>query len=184
VIRTLPKIITHNYDPARGAFRNICDLPEAEAERILYEIRASGKRRVRANYLVRRRATEAWLLTERTRKLGRPRVARPIYFFLGDFADGQDPSRPQSIRLPLAMFSSEMVTFTYPDSMASLPIATREDHAAIRRAHHGQVFTLEEITKLVAMLGMPDKSSSSHDRFIEVQVWDDEPIRAALAKRL
>ncbi|GAB4065624.1 hypothetical protein KHC28_21610 [Ancylobacter sonchi] len=182
---SIPAVITHNFDPARGAGRNLCDLPPVEAERVLDEIRASCARSIRANYLARRLAVEEWLIAERRRKLGATPLERPIYFFLGDFADGRDPSRPASLVLPLDAFRSEMLTFTYPDSMASLPIATRPDLAAHRRPYHGHVFTLDELREVVARFGMPGERwrhdpARQHDRFIEVQAWDAVPIAAAL----
>jgi hypothetical protein len=176
--RVLPDVITHNFDPARGALLNICDLPAVDAEAILRDIAARGHRFVRRNYLEKRLATERWLLAERTRKLGPPRLAHPIYFFLGDFADGWDASRPQSIVLPLAAFLPEMLTFTYPDSMASLPLAA----GAGRKPYHGQVFTLTEIEEVLAAFGLPDKQVPSADRFIEVQVWDDRPLEPVWAR--
>ncbi len=181
----VPEIITHNYDPDRGPFRNICELPDVEAEKILCEIGASGKRTIKPDYLTRRRATERWLLSERKRKLGAPHLTHPVYFFLGDFSDGLDPARACSIAMPLAAFSPETVTFTYPDSMASLPIAMHDDHIAHRKSYHGQVFTLDEIEAVIAAFGLPGarwktEPSMKHDRFVEVQVWDDRPIREFL----
>ncbi len=183
VVRSLPDVITHNYDPARGPFRNLCCLPDNEAEAVLASIRASGRRAIKPNYLIRRRRTEAWLLAERTRKLGVPRLRHPIYFFLGDMADGVDAARPDSIILPLSRFAEDMLTFTYPDSMASLPLGTRADLAHERKPYHGQVFTLSEIRDVVAALGMPkrtDFGSLAGDRFIEVQLWDDQPLQMLL----
>jgi hypothetical protein len=143
-------------------------------------MRACGSR-LKPDYLDRRIATERWLRAERERKLGAPCLAHPVYFFLGDFADGRDPSRPHAIRMPLAAFAPEMITFTYPDSMASLPIATRDEHRAHRKPYHGQVFTLDEIRDVVAEFGMPGTRwetdpAMTYDRFIEVQVWDDRPL--------
>ena len=108
------------------------------------------------------------------------RLARPIYFFLGDFADGQDRSRPQSLVMPLAAFSPEMLTFTYGDSMASFPGAAKPDH--LTRDYHGMVFNLDEIMDVVTRFGMPGDRwktdpSMQYCRFIEVQVWDDGPIK-------
>ncbi len=182
---SFPTVITHNFDPARGAFRNICTLPETDVERVLDEIRASGTRRIKANYQRRRRATEDWLMAERHRKLGNPWLARPIYFFLGDFADGLDPSRPRSLIVPLSTLPAETMTFTYPDSMASLSLATKDTHLADRRPYHGKVFTLREITAAVAEFGLPDKHrddmrSRLYDRFIECQIWDDRPVKRFL----
>ena len=60
--------------------------------------------------------------------------------------------------------------------MASLPLA---DDAAKRRPWHGQVFTLNEITGVVGRYGLPDRyADPAHtaDRFIEMQLWDDQPL--------
>src|SRR5260221_8085630 len=95
---TMPGIVTHNYDPLYGPFGNICTRPDAQAQRVLDSIALSGRRLVRENYLRRRRTTEAWLLSERQRKMGAPVIEHPIYFFLGDMADDLDPSRLESIR--------------------------------------------------------------------------------------
>ena len=178
----MPEIVTHNYDPLYGLFGNICTLPDAEAQRVLDTIALSGKRFIRENYLRRRRETESWLLAECRRKLGGPVIEHPLYFFLGDMADGLDPSRPQSIVLPLAALPTEMLTFTFPDSMASLPLSRYEEHVAHRMSYHGQVFTLEEIRRVIAEFGMPGEGrptdrSVPYDRFIEVQLWDDRPLR-------
>ncbi|MGH9855617.1 MAG: hypothetical protein ACREBD_37765 [Blastocatellia bacterium] len=176
----LPANLTHNYDPKRGPFRNICTLSEDEAEHVLNEIRATGKRNLKPDYLPRRLATETWLRAERTRKLGRPRLAHPIYCFLGDL-DWVDASRPRSIRIPLAALAREAITFTYPDSMASLPLATHDEHREERRPYHGHVFTLDEIEEVVAAFGLPGaghgQTASRYDTFIEAQIWDDRPLR-------
>lgn len=181
-----PEIITHNYDPGRGPCRNICALPDADAERILDAIKGAGGRSIKPDYLARRRATEEWLIQERRRMPGTPALARPVYFFLGDFADGKDASRPASLIMALRAFPPDTLTFTYPDSMASLAIASSREHDPHRKPYHGRVFTLAEIRAVVADYGMPDCRSKTdpalcYDRFIEVQVWDDAPIRAYLA---
>ncbi len=124
-VAQLPNIITHNYDPSGTFLQNLCDLPEIQAERILDRLRAAGTRNLKADYLQRRLVTEDWLIRERRKKLGPTRLERPIYFLLGDFADGRDLSRPCSLVMPLSAFPPTVLTFTYPDSMASLPIATR-----------------------------------------------------------
>ncbi|ESZ55103.1 hypothetical protein [Mesorhizobium sp. L103C120A0] len=156
-----------------------------QAERVLDEIRASGLRAIKANYLERRRLTEEWLIRERRRLLGPTKLERPVYFFLGDFADGKDPSRPSSLVMRLREFPPETLTFTYPDSMASLPIATRDDLRPQRKRYHGQVFTLGEIEAVVAEFGMPGERwktdpTMKYDKFIEVQVWDDRLINERL----
>ena len=181
----MPEVITHNYHPARGGLQNLCTLPRPEAEAILSEIRDSGLSRMKLNYLERRLETEQWLLAARTRKLGRPYLAHPIYFFLGDFADGRDPLRPASLVMPLAALPPDTITFTYPDSMASLPLGAAEAHRPERQPYHGQVFTLAEIKDVIREFGLPGDrwKTDTYDRFIEVQVWDDRPVRRFLKTR-
>lgn len=180
----LPSVITHTYDPARGPFRNILTLAYDEAERILEDIRQTGHRKYKPDYLQRRIATEEWLYTERTRKLGKPQLKHPVYFFLGEFSE-TDPARPASIRVPLIEFSRQAITFTFPDSMASLPLATLTEHQQECQPYHGQVFTLDEIERVVSKYGMPesapesaiDGAKSRYDTFIEAQIWDENPLR-------
>jgi len=79
-----------------------------------------------------------------------------------------------------------MVTFTYPDSMTSFEIAAQAPDGAQRRDYHGKIFTLDEIREVVAAHGRPDArwligESGTPDRFIEVRVWDESPIRRFLA---
>lgn len=178
----VPGVITHNYDPSRGIGKNICNLPVDQAELVLEDIRASGTRKIKPNYLERRIVVESWLIAERHKKLGETALGRPIYFFLGDFADGKDPSRPSSLTMPLSAFAPEALTFTYPDSMASLPIATQDCHEFHRKEYHVHVFTFSEIKSVVAQFGLPGNRwmhdpSMAYDKFIEVQVWDDRPIK-------
>jgi hypothetical protein len=180
-MNTIPKVVTHNYDPEGAFLANLCDLPLADAETVLQRIRDSGNRNIKSNYLQRRLDTEAWLISEKQRRLGRTHRERPIYFFLGDFADGKDPSRPCSVVMPLCSLPPDVITFTYPDSMASLPIATNDEHRLHRKRYHGQVFTLDEIKLVVTEFGMPGdrwktEPAMKHDKFIEVQVWDERPI--------
>jgi hypothetical protein len=187
----LPEIITHHDDPRRGLCQNLCNGPGADAEGILAEqrasLRASGQPgRLKENYLERRTRVEAWLLAGRTRQLGKPAREHPIDFVLGHMADGRDPIRPRSLQVPLAAFARDMVTFTYPDSMTSFEIAAQAPDGAQRRDDHGQIFTLDEIREVVAAHGLPDArgpigASGTPDRFIEVQVWDERPIRRFLA---
>ena len=131
----IPDLITHNFDPARGALHNICELSERQAELVLGDIRASGTRSIKANYLQRRRAVENWLIAECRRKLGPTHLQRPRYFFLGNFADGRDRSRPESLVIPLAAFSPDTIAFTYPDNMASLALGRpRSDSTVLSRS--------------------------------------------------
>jgi len=183
----LADFVTHNYHPARGIGGNICDLPPREAERILDNLRAMG-RGLRPNYLRKRFLVEDWLIAGKNKKLGSTPLNRPLYFFLGNFADGKDRSRPESLVMPLTAFSPGSLTFTYSDSMTSYQIGVIEaDHPSRHERHYGQVFTRTEIEEVVATFGLPNErwerdSSEWRDLFIEVQVWDDRPVREWVAR--
>jgi hypothetical protein len=176
IVNRLPEILTHNYDPEYGPFRNLCALSREQMADVFAGIGLAGLRRVKPGYLERRLATERWLHAERTRRLGSPRLAHPIYFFLGDFADGRDPGRPASLQIPLASLPTEAITFTVADSMTSHALATLPAHAPDRQPHHGQLFTLEEIRDYVVRHGLPVRDATGYDRFIELQLWDDRPL--------
>jgi hypothetical protein len=179
MLRELPAVITHNYHPERGAFHNVCCPPPGDAERVISSIRRQGFSHLKQDYLERRMRVEAWLIAERTRKLGDTPLGRPIYCFLGNMADGWDKSRPASIVLRLADFDASMLTFTFPDSMTSCPQPRGPNYRA--KPHHEQVFTLEEIRDVASRYGFPNpelprERRGTEDAFIEVQIWDDRPL--------
>jgi len=152
----LPELVTHTFHPRRGPFHNLCELPALEAGRWLDEMRAVG-RCLRPGYLARRHATEERLRAERGAKLGPTPLRHPIYFFLGDFADGRDPARPCSIRLPLSALPARAITFTWGDSMSG-----------------GELLTLTELEARVEAEGLPPREWG----FIELQLWDRAPLIA------
>jgi len=173
----LPDIVTHNYDPQRGAFRNVCDLPRAKADRILDEIRQSGQVDLKSNYLERRLRTERWLRETRQRVIGSTSRNTPIYFFVGDFDDAKDPWRSQSVQIPLSHFSENIVTFTYSDSMSCFE--DRDASDCHFPPFYRRLFTLTELKKTVQKHGMPKggpKESSARKPFIEMQLWDETPL--------
>ena len=87
----LPLDLCHYYDCSQGPFRNLSDLPEAEAERVLNAIRAQGmgfasQRAV--DYLSIRRGLE-----QRVRAAGPPH-RREGAAFLGWLMELPPPYRP------------------------------------------------------------------------------------------
>ena len=182
---TIPDFLSHYYEAADGPFRNLSDLPLSEAEVILQEIRqgASGRfaSQRKADYLMVRRALE-----ERVRQLfiakgGRPRRERPHYLILGA-CPWLMSWYPQGceLRIPLSAFRPEMVSFTYGDTF---PAMRYQDGKSTR----GQVYTLGELPGLIEEYGLPQEWNADGkvgpDRYIEAQVWDDEPLGPYLLKR-
>ena len=183
-MNALPSVVTHTYNPRPGPFLNLCYLDDGAAEAVLTQIRAIYGRNRNPAYLEKRRATEDWLQRERAGKGIRGNLTRPIYFFLGDYDDGLDPARPAAIVLPLTAFPADTVTFTLNDSMACFSAMTASGDQS------PQLYTrteLENSFPLALRAGAeawpmgsapPGTTMPSHRTgFVEVQVWDDTPLR-------
>ena len=186
----IPNYITHYYNAGSDILKNVCTQPDEVAEEFLSSLKKSGKRVwLHPEYLEERRKVEAWLYKEFVQKRKKPYLRNPLYFVLGEndeffqkngfFSD----ENPVKLQIPLSLFGTDMISFTYPDSMPSLAIAmdTTGRGDLYRKPIHGQVFTLEEIIEVIQEYGMPgDKWKTEehwrYDRFIEAQVWDDRPI--------
>ncbi len=178
----LPDFICHYYNAADGPLCNLSDLAADEAEAVLARIRRQGDRfasRRTDDYLEVRRALE-----ERVRRLfvekgGRPVRLRPQYFVLGECA-WLKSWYPQGceLRVPLAAVPAHSVSFTYGDTF---PAMRHPDGSPTR----GQVYTLQELPVLVATYGLPQiwnpDGRLGPDRYIEAQVWEDEPLLPYLA---
>ena len=147
-------------------FQNICELPLSKAAAIIDDIRASDLPALRPDYLDRRIATEDWLRQEKQKLIGETPLNHPIYFFLGDFADGKDRSRPSSIILQLSELPSSILTFTNGDSMSCFYNPNR------RVMDLGQLRRLAGATDRLPHNDNPRIKSS----FIEIQVWDSSPL--------
>lgn len=186
----IPSYLTHYYNVGSDILKNVCSQPDEVAEEFLSSLKESGKRAwLHPGYLEERRRVEAWLYNEFVQKGKKPYLRNPLYFVLGEnddfFQKNGFFSNENSVKLqiPLSLFSTDMISFTYPDSMPSLAIATDTTGRGdlYRKPIHGQVFTLEEIGEVIQEYGMPgDKWKTEeywrYDRFIEAQVWDDRPL--------
>jgi hypothetical protein len=160
-VAAMPKVVTHRFHPAHGAGLNICALPDFEAFSVLDRLRRTT---LKANYLMRRRATEEWLSEAASKALGRTLGRHPTYFFLGDFSFFGDASRPVALVIPLSSLPLEAVTFTLGDSMTVVEESSR------RVYDFGEMAELFRSDDVVAPFSLSNHSGfQAH--FIEVQVW-------------
>lgn len=111
-----PTFLSHYYEATDGPFRNLSDLPEADAQAVLARIRLAGDRfasRRKDDYLVMRCELELRVHTLFIAKGGRPRQSRPHYFVLGACPCALT-WYPHSCELciPPAAFNAENVSFT------------------------------------------------------------------------
>ena len=77
----MPGVVTHRYDPARGACLNVCALGDLEAARVLERLRRESRPTWKADYLERRRVTEEWLVSAAREALGRALTRRRCISF-------------------------------------------------------------------------------------------------------
>jgi hypothetical protein len=176
--------LTHYYLTDRPPFLNLSALPEEELKNVLEELREKTKRgeskRVFMDWYVNdRKASEKRILSEFISKGGKPEKTFPHYFVLGE-SKIQKSTAPdmQEIIIPLKEISSEFISFTYPDSMASFDL---EKDPKYQMPYHGKVFTLEEIKEVIREYKMPSDelgftSRYGYPKYIEAQLWSDKPI--------
>lgn len=172
-----PDFLTHYYEAARGPLCSLSTLPPDGAERLLTRIRQAGEvfaSRRSPDYLAIRRGLEQRIRELFIARGGQPQRATPHYFIVGAcpwllswYRAGRE------IRAPLAAFDPSTVSLTYGDSF---PAMRFQDGAPWR----GQVYMLAELPALVARYGLPQVTNPEGrlgpDRYIEAQVWGDEPL--------
>ncbi|MBI5959626.1 MAG: hypothetical protein HY866_12870 [Chloroflexi bacterium] len=175
----LPNFLSHYYETARGPFRNLSTLPPEQAEQVLEHIRRAGAgfaSKRAADYLAIRRDLEQRIRALFITKGGQPRRDTPHYMIVGTcdwvktwYEYGAD------VRVPLAEFDPAAVSLTYGDSFPAMRYADG-------KPYRGQVYTLDDLPDLVRQYGLPQvwnsDGKSGPERYIEAQVWDDEPLRS------
>ncbi len=182
--QALPDFLSHYYEGSDGPFRNLSDLPSTEAEIILQQIRSGENHRFarkrQADYLSVRRDLEDCVRQLFISKGGHPQRERPHYMIVGacPWLISWYP-RGCELRIPLSAFSAEIVSFTYGDTF---PAMRYQDG----KPYRGQIYTMAEIPGLVEQYGLPQDWNArgilGPDRYIEVQVWADEPLKPYLLK--
>jgi hypothetical protein len=82
--------------------------------------------------------------------------------------------------MPIARFRAEALSFTYGDTFPAMRL---RDGKPFR----GQVYTLAELPDLLQEHGLPQERNPEGrlgpERYIEAQIWDDEPISEYRAAR-
>mgnify|MGYP005844659213 CR=1 FL=1 len=177
----LPDYLSHYYDASDGPFRNLSDVPPREGEAILQEIREKGRgfaSRRAQDYLRIRRDLEDQVRAQFVAKGGVPTRERPHYAILGScpwvvtwYPNGRE------LRVPLARFRPEVVSFTYGDTFPAMRLRDG-------KPYRGKVYTLSELPEVIREFGLPQERNPDGrlgpERYVEAQIWDDEPIREYL----
>jgi hypothetical protein len=175
----IPDFLSHYYEAAQGPFRSLSIHGPEEAERILDEIRRAGKTfasQRQEDYLAIRRELEQTIRDRFMAKGGQPRRATPHYMIVGAcpwvktwYVEGRE------VRVPLAAFDPEAISLTYGDSFPAMRFKDG-------KPYRGQVYTMDELPELIRLYGLPQAwnpdGARGPDRYIEAQVWDDEPLKS------
>jgi hypothetical protein len=155
-----------------------------DAERVLEAIRRAGTifaSKRAPDYLVIRRELEQRIRGLFIARGGQPRRETPHYFILGScpwvqswYRDGRE------VRVPLTDIDPAVVSFTVGDSF---PAMRYQDG----KPYRGQVYRVAELPDVIRLYGLPQvwnpDGKLGPDRYIEAQVWDDEPLKDWLRTR-
>ncbi len=188
----IPGFVTHYHLSDRDPFLNLSDLDESDLEDVrqgLQELRRERghKRPFGRQYIKMRRLTE-----ERLRELfvaggGRPERSAPHYFVLGgcEWFKQLSPDTKEVV-LALDELPSPVTSFTYPDSFEAMGFGP--DFGIPRpeaRPYHDRVYMIDELEAVIGEYGMPGVEDDEYwgepvERYVEVQLWSDEPVRHLL----
>ncbi|MHC1695155.1 MAG: hypothetical protein AB9835_07765 [Eubacteriales bacterium] len=170
----------HYYDSAIGAFKNLSDLPSEEARRVMDELRQqksmfASKRA--DGYLERRFELENIARGLFIEKGGKPERAAPHYMVVEKCGWLESwYNTPCFIEMDISLFDTDKLSFCYGDLFP-----TFSPRVADGREYRGQVYTYNEILVLINKYGLPQdwNPDGSHgpERYVEVHVWDDNPIK-------
>lgn len=172
LLNSIPKYLTHFYRKGQKPFQNICDIDIQEAEKILKkdtEWRGDGtyfSERIKHEKLLRSLFIEAG---------GKPKRKNPIYMILGDSPTGPhdlNNDYEQKIQLPLAIFKSDVISFTYPDSMYKIPL-NELDRLDLEKNDSPKIYRMEELDYVIKTFEV----YVHNNHYIEAQIWDDKPIK-------
>jgi hypothetical protein len=171
------KILYHYYELSRGPFRSLTDLPLNEAMIIHQQLKKdkslfASKRS--DDYLIIRRDLEQLARDLFIGKGGKPIRSTPHYMTFGKcqwlrewYKEGQE------LEIDIDEFDERTISFTYGDLF---PTMRFQDG----KPYRGQIYTKEEIYKLIEEYGLPQEWNGQGDkgpeRYIEVQIWDDKPL--------
>ncbi|MCM1989110.1 hypothetical protein [Oceanirhabdus seepicola] len=172
LLNTVPNYLTHFYRKGEKPFQNICDLDIQVAEKILkndIEWRGDG------TYLSARKQHEELLRSLFIKIGGKPIRKNPIYMILGDSPTGPhnlNTDYEVKVKLPLEIFKSDIISFTYPDSMYKISLSEL-DKLYLERNNSPRIYRLEELKDVIKKFEV----YIHNNHYIEAQIWDDKPIK-------
>jgi hypothetical protein len=122
-------------------------------------------------------------------KGGKPIRRNPHYLILGE-SELWSWQESNSVRIPLSVIPSDVISFTYTDSWYSYIDKDLNGNPIPRKPQYEMVYRLEELANLFAEHGWPGQRwkrwrkepQFKHDYYVEAQVWAEAPLRPYLSK--
>jgi hypothetical protein len=190
-VRTLPSFLTHYYEAERGLFKNVCDLSDAELDRLIAAEKdadtAFNRFALGKDFFKIRKAADDLLIEKYAEKFGCKPLNRPFYAVLGEFDRTLSMYRDgRSVRLEVSQFSREQVTFMYPDHFVlvwsrklfpPLP-AWFGPYPYSYEPFHDRLFTYDELADAVIRYSLGARIASAKRQnlwvssYIEAHIWD------------
>jgi hypothetical protein len=183
-----PTYLTRYAYPGEDPFVSLNDLPYEQAnalKRRHCRRNNIGGFYAQDNYLLHRREIEHWITRQLLKKGGAPKDSAPVYMTLGPSPTGefdirQDIQRDHiEIIIPVEELDLATVTFTFPDSMYELTV---DQHGTVidgKRTNTPVVYVYHELDEVIDRYRV---YAPPYELYIEVQVWDREPLSRLLAQ--
>lgn len=185
--------LIHFYRIGTEPFQSLSTLSDRDAVQIMKDYYVEGsvlweRFKDPSHYMRTRRQIEHWLHQEFIAKGGAPQESYPIYMVLGRskwLLTATDPATlttTAEIQVPLSLFRECDISFAYPDSMISVPMANQKESEYYLPDYHGKLFTLSEVCSIVESNGLPGENWGTNlpsfmPIFIEAQVWNQEALQ-------
>ena len=186
----IPNFITHYFESDRGAFLNLCDLPDIEVQRVFDEEKNSeiafNRFSLGSDFMRWRRSADDLLIRAYVEKFGFPPIGRPFFAVLGEFDKTLEMFRNgQRVRLELDVFDKHEITFMYPDHAhltsyygAEVPhLFYQLDATPENQPFRGKLFTRSELPSLFqnSVVGASIQSHLERDGwagcYVEAHIW-------------
>jgi len=189
----IPSFLTHYYEAERGPFKNICDLSEAELDRLISaELDANtafNRFALGKDFFKIRRAADDLLIEKYIAKFGRGPAGRPFYAVLGQFDRTLSMYRDgRSIQLDLSQFSRKQVTFMYPDHFVLVwskglyppPPALFGSSVYSYEPVHDCLFTYDDLPEAFRVYSLANRIAQAKENdlwvssYVEAHIWDPD----------
>lgn len=175
-------LLYHYYDKTIGPFQILSALPIDDAKKILSDIKIAKPTSQASQrdplYVEHRRNCEAILRHEFAKKGGVMKRTNPYYMtvehspWLSTWFENCGV-----IKIPIEEFDLSTLSFTYGDSMPTFGLHDEKEYRQ-------KLYTYDEILCIIEKYGLPqdwnDDGKFGAERYIEVQIWNDDPIRKYL----